>query len=172
MTDPLDDFYGAGGRGSLKLAASGKVTNGTDGRPASIQVAAVGVHLRDTYDFVGDQFLGLWSETGVNRSRVDEFVASRVSIYTPIAVDKAEYDQAAGADREAFAQPVVTPLGGVMMPPNRTAAQEAEAEKRQWHSVSNADFARYRIKAGKGHDFVNVSDVRVVRLPRPVTVTF
>ena len=58
------------------------------------------------------------------------------------------------------------------MPPSRTAAQDAKAEKRQWHSVSNADFGRYRMKAGKGHDYVNVSDVRVTRLPLPITVTF
>ncbi len=37
MTDPLDDFYGAVGRGTLKLAVSGDVTNGTDGRPASMR---------------------------------------------------------------------------------------------------------------------------------------
>ncbi len=172
MTDPLDDFYGAVGRGTLKAAISGKVTNGPDGQPASMQVSAIGIYLRDTYDFVGDQFLGLWSETGVNRSRLDEFMASQVSICSPIAVDKAEYDKAVAADRAAAAQPVVSPMGGFAMPIQLSPAQKAEAEKRQWHSVSNADFARYRTKAGKGHDYVNVSDVRVTKLPIPVAVTF
>ena len=149
MSDPLDDFYGAVGRGTLKLAASGQVTNGTDGQPVSIKVTAVGVYLRDTYDFVGDQFLGLWSETGVNRSRVDELLASQVSIYTPIAIDRAEYDSAVAADRAALAQPIVSPMGGAMMPRQPSAAQFLEAEKGQWHSVANGDFVRYRTKTGK-----------------------
>jgi hypothetical protein len=53
-----------------------------------------------------------------------------------------------------------------------SASDEAAALRRRWYSVSNGDFGRYRRKAGKGHDYVNVSDVRVVRLPMPVNVTF
>ncbi len=103
------------------------------------------------------------------------FVAnSKRELYrqVPFAVDKGEYDGVVARDSAAAGQPVASPLGGVMMPPSRTAAQDAEAEKRQWHSVSNADFVRYRMKASKGHDYVDVSDVRVTRLSLPIAVTF
>ena len=73
---------------------------------------------------------------------MDELLASQVSIYTPIAIDQAEYESAVAADRAASGQLIVSPLGGTMMPQQPSATQFLEAGKGQWRSVSNGDFVQ------------------------------
>lgn len=71
MGDPMDDFYGAIGEATLKVAVSGMVTSNGQGR-ASIEVSELGFYLRDAYDFNDDSFLsqplGFWGFNGVERS--------------------------------------------------------------------------------------------------------
>lgn len=61
LVDRLDDLYGAIGKGTLKLAVSGKTIN-HNGRDI-FHVEYTGIYLRDTYDFSGDdEPLGIWSK--------------------------------------------------------------------------------------------------------------
>jgi hypothetical protein len=70
LNDPLDDFYGALGKGALKLAVTGPVTTSKNGR-YQIAIDEMAVYLRDTYDFNDDSFrsqpLGFWSAQTVRR---------------------------------------------------------------------------------------------------------
>jgi hypothetical protein len=138
LRDPLDDFYGAVGKGTLNVAVAGSVTSLPGGK-LSLVVDTLGVYLRDTYDFVGQQKLGVWTEKGIDRSTLDEAVNYYISQYPPIAIE----------------------------PPDPKTAPKDDPDKR--YSVSNADFNRYRDKFSLGADFVSVSDVRTVKLPSPQT---
>jgi hypothetical protein len=55
----LDEYKAAFGEGVLRLVANGEVivNNGN----VTINVLEVGVYFRDSYDFIGNQFLGYWS---------------------------------------------------------------------------------------------------------------
>ncbi len=81
LSDPLDDFYGAMGEATLKVAVSGIVTSTGAGK-TTIRIDELGFYLRDSYDFNdGDraflsQPLGFWGFGGV--SRID--LGGRVSI--------------------------------------------------------------------------------------------
>ncbi|AVS86106.1 DUF6402 family protein [Paracidovorax avenae] len=72
--DPLDDFYGALGEATLKIAVSGLVTPaGPRGSgKVSIAIDELAFYLRDSYDFNDDSFLsqplGFWGPLGVKRS--------------------------------------------------------------------------------------------------------
>lgn len=71
FSDPLDDFYGAIGEATLKVAVSGMVTSRSNVR-TSIAIDELGFYLRDAYDFNDDslisQPLGFWGFKGVERS--------------------------------------------------------------------------------------------------------
>lgn len=133
MTDALDDFYGAVGKGTLNVAVAGDVANPKGGK-LSIAVDQLGVYLRDAYDFNGEQPLGAWTEAGIDRSSFDQIVNVYVKSYPPIAT-----------------QPQAAKAGG---------AGDASTK----YSVQNADFRRYRTETGKGGDFVNVSETKIVPL--------
>lgn len=70
LSDPMDDFYGAMGEATLKVAVSGVVTPKGPGK-AAIVIDELGFYLRDSYDFNDDSFLsqplGFWSFNGVER---------------------------------------------------------------------------------------------------------
>lgn len=85
VSDPLDDFYGAVGRGELKVAVFGRVEKKADG--LRLTVNKLGIYLRDTYDFNGDQWLGLWSENGVDKGRLAEAWGMYLGSSPPIPID-------------------------------------------------------------------------------------
>ncbi|HIF9491985.1 TPA: DUF6402 family protein [Photobacterium damselae] len=69
--DTIDDWYGAIGNATLKIAVSGFTTNFEDG--SYFVVESVGLYLKDTYDFLSDKKwtkillsepLGIWSKSG------------------------------------------------------------------------------------------------------------
>ena len=130
LTDPLDDFYGAVGRAVLKAAAFGSIEQ--KGTGLRVTIDRLGVYLRDTYDYNGKQWLGLWSESGVDKSQLAEALGMYLGGYPSIHIDPA-----AGSDPKTE------------------------------YAVGNKDFRAYRVKYGRGGDFINVSDVRMVRLPQP-----
>ncbi|AVS79076.1 hypothetical protein C8244_17525 [Paracidovorax avenae] len=74
LGDPLDDFYGAMGEATLKIAVSGLVTPaGPRGSgKVSIAIDELAFYLRDSYDFNDDSFLsqplGFWGPRGLERS--------------------------------------------------------------------------------------------------------
>jgi uncharacterized protein DUF6402 len=133
---PLDDFYGAIGRGSLNVAITGKVSRLANGS-LRIVIDALGVYLSDSYDFNGDQPLGVWTQNGLDRNLFDELIGSFTKGFPPIAVNADEAGTSGGAD-----------------PKKRFA-------------VSNAVFEGYRDLSGRGGDFIVVSDVKVMTLPKP-----
>lgn len=69
--DPLDDFYGAMGLATLKVAVSGLVESDNRGNHV-LDITELGFYLRDTYDFIDDgiisQPLGFWGYNGVQRN--------------------------------------------------------------------------------------------------------
>ncbi|GKT23529.1 hypothetical protein AVHM3334_11925 [Acidovorax sp. SUPP3334] len=71
FSDPVDDFYGAMGEATLKIAVSGLVTPKGPGKVA-IAVNELAFYLRDAYDFNDDSFLsqplGFWGPGGVERT--------------------------------------------------------------------------------------------------------
>lgn len=80
--DPgLDDMWGALARFLFKIAGAGTVTPRTrevdtglkctvEVEYYEISVSKIGVYVRDTYDFNGDQYLGHWSKTSSPYVRV------------------------------------------------------------------------------------------------------
>ena len=85
--DPMDDFYGAMGEATLKVAVSGMVTpKGMD--KTTIAIDELAFYLRDSYDFNDDSFLsqplGFWDQKGLSispRSALDISVTEQW-IYT------------------------------------------------------------------------------------------
>jgi hypothetical protein len=60
MLDTINDLYGALGKAALKAAVIGTVE--TANGKSIFKVAALGIFLRDNYDFNGTQPLGVWSK--------------------------------------------------------------------------------------------------------------
>lgn len=61
LLDTIDDFYGAMGKASIKVAVVGRIAQ-TSAKSHVFNVDALGLYLRDTYDFNGSQPLGVWSK--------------------------------------------------------------------------------------------------------------
>jgi hypothetical protein len=61
LTDTIDDFYGAIGRGFVQLAVVGHVYR--DNFSEMFIIDNVGLYLKDRYEFEGFQFLGAWTKT-------------------------------------------------------------------------------------------------------------
>jgi hypothetical protein len=63
--DTMDDLYGGIGIGTLKVALIGTAMRDIQTGKLSLQVTHAGFYIRDTYDFHGFQYLGMWSRSGV-----------------------------------------------------------------------------------------------------------
>jgi hypothetical protein len=91
QSDPgLDDMWGALADTLFKIAAAGFVTPklkevdtglqcGFEAEYYEVSVDTIGVYLRDTYDFNGDQYLGHWSKSSAPYIRLFAMGASRGS---------------------------------------------------------------------------------------------
>lgn len=91
LSDPgLDDMWGALADTLFKIAAAGVVTPrlkefdtglqcGFEAEYYDVSIETIGVYLRDTYDFNGDQYLGHWSKTSAPYIRLYAMGASRGS---------------------------------------------------------------------------------------------
>ncbi|MDA8521504.1 DUF6402 family protein [Acidovorax sp. NCPPB 4044] len=95
--DPMDDFYGAMGEATLKIAVSGLVTPKGRGK-AAIAIDGLAFYLRDSYDFTDDSFLsqplGFWGPRGVER-------IPRSALDIPIN-EQWMYADAAEANRQSY----------------------------------------------------------------------
>jgi hypothetical protein len=162
-TDPLDDWYGAMGRATLKIAVSGRVTQLSASR-CRIVLDEVGLYLRDTYDFVDSfpglasrtffsQPLGFWNADGVSRQ-------STVGSLLREVHTSARYQpppERPGAAAAAPARCTLNPRGAG----NPQGAQ---------YRVQNNHFDEYRRTHRRGGDFVVYSDVLRRRLRAPVLI--
>ncbi len=95
--NPMDDFYGAMGEATLKIAVSGTVTASRPGKTA-IAIDELAFYLRDSYDFNDDSFLsqplGFWGPGGLERTSLS-------ALDIPID-DQWMYAEADGADRQSY----------------------------------------------------------------------
>jgi len=62
--DTMDDLFGAIGKGTLKVALAGTAERDSHSGRRSIRVSDIGFYIRDTYDFNGFQYLGVWTSNG------------------------------------------------------------------------------------------------------------
>ncbi|PSV26389.1 hypothetical protein C9J38_12475 [Photobacterium sp. GB-210] len=84
LLDTIDDWYGAIGNATLKLAVSGFTTT-FDNEPYFI-VEKIGFYLKDTYDFLSDskwtkfglsEPLGIWSKSGtLDKAKASIYISS------------------------------------------------------------------------------------------------
>ncbi len=95
--DPMDDFYGAMGEATLKIAVSGMVTSQERGK-ASVAIDELAFYLRDSYDFNDDSFLsqplGFWGPGGVEHT-------PKTALAIPVTEQWMHAD-AAEADRQCY----------------------------------------------------------------------
>lgn len=64
--DSLDDLYGSLGKFALYAALlEGEVTRKNENAPSFLRVTKVGIYMRDTFDFIGPQYLGHWNSQGM-----------------------------------------------------------------------------------------------------------
>jgi len=78
MTE-LDDMSAALGNFTFRVLVAGSVAPGPGGAGFQITVSEVGVYIRDSYDFNGDQFLGFWDDSDNAVSMVNPLSGTGVS---------------------------------------------------------------------------------------------
>ncbi|MBI0133656.1 DUF6402 family protein [Snodgrassella alvi] len=61
--ETIDDYFGAIGKANLKLAVQG-YQDRSGGKNVFI-TKQIGFYIKDTYDFLGNEFLGVWHKDGV-----------------------------------------------------------------------------------------------------------
>jgi hypothetical protein len=138
LTDPPDDMRGAIGVGTLKLAVSGIVSVQSGARRIAIDM--LGIYLRDTYDFNGSQFLGLWNENGLDTSNIDEGLAYLdLSSYRDMPVDRGTDKIYPGVDNITY-------------------------------QVNNRVFNEWREKNDKGGDYFVFSEIKRYPISPPVII--
>jgi hypothetical protein len=74
--DTMDDLYGGIGKATLKVALIGEARRDTHTGKSALRVTHAGFYIRDTYDFSGHQYLGEWTESGVQSKT--EMIATSV----------------------------------------------------------------------------------------------
>ena len=71
LTDPLDDLYGALGFFAMRVAGAGYIEPLKDSHGKvfkyRVHLEKVGLFVRDTYEFIGSQGLGLWNFIDVQK---------------------------------------------------------------------------------------------------------
>ncbi len=61
-TDPLDDMFAALGKFSFRVVVAGGVAPVPSTPKVRVTITHVGVYIKDSYDFSGDQQLGTWDD--------------------------------------------------------------------------------------------------------------
>ncbi|WP_158226594.1 DUF6402 family protein [Pseudomonas congelans] len=138
----LDDLFGALASFGLYLSAVGTVTPDTEivdtgsacklvVKTYQIEITHIAVYARDTYDFIGAQYLGHWNKDGV------EVVFNYILEEKIGTLNPSDYQ----------------PSGD---PPDMKLP------------VGNWSFNEYRKKHNKGGDMLIFSDLKTIRLKRPL----
>lgn len=72
----LDDLYGSLGRfGFYAALLDWQVSTATPSAPGRLQVRKVALYMRDTFDFIGSQYLGHWNRQGMGVQPVHKATA-------------------------------------------------------------------------------------------------
>ncbi|POD68857.1 hypothetical protein BKM17_26635 [Pseudomonas syringae group genomosp. 3] len=138
----LDDLFGALASFGLYLSASGTVTpdakivdTGSAFKVVAtnyqIEITHIAIYARDTYDFIGEQYLGHWNKNGVE------------VIFNYILEEKI----------------------GTLAPRDYQPSGDPPDMKLP---VGNWSFNEYRKKHSKGGDLLIFSDLKTIRLKRPL----
>jgi hypothetical protein len=138
LLDPFDDFYAALGRATLNVAVTGMVE--IYGGRTRLRVDGLGLYLRDSYEFLGEQSLGYWNSQGVA-----SFAADAEDIPTTSTAATQSDDYSIG-------------LGRVSM------------SFRRQYRVTNGSFASFRSTHKRGGDFSIFSDLYRPTMPHPVNL--
>lgn len=75
----LDDMSAALGNFAFRVLVSGSVTAASRVSGYQITITEVGVYIRDSYDFNGDQFLGYWDDSDNSVSMINPLSGTGVS---------------------------------------------------------------------------------------------
>jgi len=75
----LDDMSAALGNFAFRVAVAGGVTPIPRASRFEVIIAEVGVYVRDSYDFNGDQFLGFWDDQDNAMSMINPLSGTRVT---------------------------------------------------------------------------------------------
>jgi hypothetical protein len=75
----LDDMSAALGNFAFRVAVAGGVTPIPRTQRFEVIIAEVGVYVRDSYDFNGDQFLGFWDDQDNAMSMINPLSGTGVS---------------------------------------------------------------------------------------------
>nr|KAJ8743965.1 hypothetical protein H9T68_14935 [Delftia sp. PS-11] len=141
--DPMDDFYGAMGESQLNIAVSGMVTPQERGK-FSIEIDELGFYLRDCYDF-NDENSPFEDRIGASQP-LGCWGFTGVSCLTGWR----------------FSINTNTELANI----------SPETAKNRKYLVANSHFQKWRMENGKGGDFMILSDVHRIRLPRPIKISW
>lgn len=77
MTSTLDDLSAALANFVFNVVVSGHVSNEKSGYKA--EISKVGIYVKDSYDFNGQQFLGYWNDTNNCVSMINPFCGTSIS---------------------------------------------------------------------------------------------
>ena len=75
----LDDMSAALGNFAFHVLPAGFVTSGESGHRFKVVIKEIGIYVRDSYDFKGDQPLGYWDADHKTMSMINPFSGTRVS---------------------------------------------------------------------------------------------
>ena len=79
FSEGLDDLYGSLGRFAWYAAIVDAIYIGPEkSHKASLQIMKIGVYMRDTFEFLGGQYLGHWNTNGM-KIDVSSVIAARLS---------------------------------------------------------------------------------------------
>lgn len=138
--DGFDDFYAALGRATMHIAVQGTFRGAANGRGV-LEVDGMGVYLRDSYDFIGEQGLGYWNRAGVSYLADN---ALDIPIQAPTGNNDADWSMGVG----------------------RFSISRARLFK-----VTNGSFSNYRNLSKRGGDFTIFTDIhRLVMQPRTIEI--
>jgi hypothetical protein len=75
----LDDMSAALGNFAFRVVVSGSITAASRTSEYQVTIKEVGVYVRDSFDFNGDQFLGFWDDSDNSVSMVNPLSGTSVS---------------------------------------------------------------------------------------------
>jgi hypothetical protein len=78
-TSDLDDLTAALGNFVFRVVVAGSVQPRSGSRGHDVEINQVGVYIRDSFDFNGDQFLGFWDDSDNSVSMTNPFSGTYVS---------------------------------------------------------------------------------------------
>eukprot|EP01029_Cantina_marsupialis_P017531 TRINITY_DN393960_c0_g1_i1.p1 TRINITY_DN393960_c0_g1~~TRINITY_DN393960_c0_g1_i1.p1 ORF type:complete len:313 (+),score=3.05 TRINITY_DN393960_c0_g1_i1:101-940(+) len=169
MSSMANDLYGSLGNFGL-YAAITKATVKKSKKTITITITEVGLYMRDTYDFIGNQYLGTWTWDGV-------FIDARGVGKNKLAdgYNSIEEGVERQLDKYPFVKKMLNNLANNTPRDIRTAAfktaavetfefikKEYDLDFNQMEAIGNSDYQNYQKNTKKGGDLLLFSDVKMI----------